>query len=96
MSVEEIWIEPRGDGAYQATMQSFDGEASCTLNIGAAPRLTNGMLPDDDVTARAVLQFLMTHQDPSQLPADVELEDVLAAYDDAEQQIDSYAQNLRS
>ncbi len=83
MSEPELTIEPTGDGRYFATVPSLDGGTSVTLRLAQAPSLSAGRLADDEATARATLTFLLQHQDGADLPEQIELEQVMAAYDDA-------------
>lgn len=76
-------IEAQGDGAYEIETDSYDGPKILTLTISRAEELSDGRLADDEATAGATLQYLLTHQDAADLPEFIYLTDVVAAYDDA-------------
>lgn len=76
-------IQAIGDGRYLASVPSLDGQRSVVLGLAQATTETEGRLKDDEATARAALAFLLKHQDGNDLPQQIEIEEILAAYDDA-------------
>lgn len=83
MSEPQVELESLGEGRYEATMDSLDGRSSVTLRMVDIAALTDGALSADEATARAVILFLLEHQDAADLPPQVDGEQVLAAYADA-------------
>ncbi len=84
---EPVTIEPRHHGGYLVRAQSSDGPVGSVLLLEGVDDLTGGLLGDDEATARATAEFLLSHQDPTDLPATIEIDEVLAAYPDAAQEI---------
>lgn len=78
-----LGLEDRGDGSFEARLQAFDGEVVRIFMMQDAEASSDGVLGEDEASARALIDFLLEHQDPSQLPEFVEAGDALAAYDDA-------------
>ncbi len=76
-------IVSQGNCEYLARVDSLNGITSVTLILGDVDDVTEGRLTDDETTARAAFQFLLKHQDASDLPTRIEIVDVLAAYPDA-------------
>lgn len=83
MTHHDFSLEPSGDSTYEATVPSLDGSASITLRLDGLDAASDGRLSEDEPTARAVLHFLLEHQDAADLPQEVDAEQVLAAYPDA-------------
>ncbi len=88
--MEKFKIETQGDGEYLVRTGSLDGSTSVTLILGNVGGASGGRLTDDETTARATIQFLLSHQDASDLPPRIEFEDVLAAYSDAVDGIEAF------
>lgn len=76
-------IEIQGENEYLVHASSPDGTTTFTLALGDAADITAGQLSNDETTARAVVQFLLQHQDAGELPERFELDDVIAAGPDA-------------
>lgn len=80
-------IDPDPQGGYRLRVQSSDGPVGSVLLLEGADDLSGGLLGDDEATARATAEFLLSHQDAADLPATIEIDEVLAAYPDAVQAI---------
>ena len=87
MSEPEMELESLGEGRFEVTTVSLDGQTSVTLRLDDVADLSDGALRPDEATARAVMLFLLEHQDAADLPPQVDGEQVLAAYDNAVQGI---------
>lgn len=90
MADRDFTITSEGSGVYLATMQSDDaleGKAQARVRLVQAAEASGGKLTDDEATARATVSYLMEHQDGVDLPAEVEIVDVLAAYPEAADEI---------
>lgn len=87
MSEPSVELQPRQDGTYEARMESFTGPVTVTLRLDDLGSVTDGALTGDEETARAVLLFLLEHQDAADLPKQIDGEQVVAAYDDAVERI---------
>ena len=88
MSVEDYDIEGQGDHEY-VVRQTDQGETVETwfrLTPEVLDRLGVGDEDEADLVARTV-DFLKKHQDVADFPDIVEIEDVLASYDDYEEAI---------
>lgn len=83
MSEPQVELESLGEGRWEATTASLDGQSSVTLRIIDIEALSDGALSADEATARAMMLFLLEHQDAADLPRQVDGEQVLAAYEDA-------------
>lgn len=84
---EDFQIVSEGGGAYTVSVPSLDDVTTFTLLIADAPQVSGGRLADDVSTARATVALLLTHQDAADLPGQVELTDVAAAYPTAVEDI---------
>ena len=80
---EVLDIERRAEGGYWVRAQSHDGPVRNALLLDEAEELSEGRLADDEATARATAEFLLSHQDAADLPGIVQLDEVLGAYPDA-------------
>lgn len=87
--MDEIRIETLGDSEYRVQIDSPEGNTSISVLLGDPGDVGGGRLIDDAPTARALIQFLLRHQEASDLPPRIELEDVIAAYVDAVEEIES-------
>ena len=83
----QITIEAQRDGEYRARIGSDEASTTVTLTLGDASEVSDGRLSDDKATARATVAYLLGHQDAEDLPATVDLGDVVAAYPDAVERI---------
>jgi hypothetical protein len=81
--LESVEIEAQGDHEYVVRLQG-DGESveswfritpECLPDVGAAPG-------DEESVVRRTVEFLARHQAVPDFPKVVELEDVIASYDD--------------
>ena len=82
-------IESLGNSEYRVHVDSGEGDATLSVLLGDVDDMGDGRLRDDSSTARALITFLLRHQDVGDLPPRIELEDVLAAYTDAVEEIGS-------
>ncbi len=85
--MSQIEILERRDGEYRVRVASLDGVTEVTLTLSDADAASDGRLTDDDATAKATLGYLLQHQDAADLPALIDLGDVVAAYPDAVDEI---------
>ncbi len=76
-------VEAHPEGGYLLRSQSHDGAVASVLLLDGVAEITGGRLGDDEATARATAEFLLSHQDAADLPASIEIDEVLAAYPDA-------------
>ena len=76
-----VEIEQHGAGRYAVQASSFAGPVRFELVLPDQHASTG--LGNDPATARAVVALLLTHQDAADLPPEVEIDAVLAAYPDA-------------
>jgi hypothetical protein len=76
-------IEDQGGGEYVVRASSFEESTTLTLVLSGASAATGGTLAEDADTASATMRYLLRRQDASDLPALVEIDDVLATYPDA-------------
>ena len=80
---ELLDVEKRPQGGYWVRAQSPEGPVRSALLLDDAEDLSDGRLSDDEATARATAEFLLSHQDAADLPTIIDLDEVLAAYSDA-------------
>ena len=76
-------IEDQGGGEYLVRASSLEDRTILILVLSGAFTATGGALAEDEVTASATMLYLLGRQDASDLPARVEIDDVLATYPDA-------------
>ena len=76
-------IEDQGGGEYLVRANSLEDRAILTVVLSGASTATGGTLAEDEATASAVMLYLLGRQDASDLPARVEIDEVLATYPDA-------------
>ncbi len=81
--MEKFEILSHGDGEYRVQVHSSEGDTALTVVLFNADDASDGQLTDDEMTARATISYLLGHQEASDLPERIELEDVIAAYPDA-------------
>ena len=81
MAAPHVNLEESGPGRYAVRAASFTGEVTFVLVL-TDPQDTLG-LAQDETTARAIVAFLLSRQDAADLPPEVELDAVVAAYPDA-------------
>ena len=87
MSTFEIVSQDNGE--YLVRVESLDGATSVVLLLAEVDGASGGRLADDEATARATIAYLLTHQDASDLPPRLEIDDIVAAYPDAVDGIES-------
>lgn len=88
MSSSPFTIEDQGDGEFLVRAEALDDEITeLTIVLSDAGSASDGSLAEDEPTASATMRFLLTHQDPADLPWRVYITDVLAAYPDAAEKI---------
>ena len=76
-------IEDQAGGEYLVRANSLEARTTLTLVLSGASTATDGTLAEDEATANATMLYLLGRQDASDLPARVEIDDVLASYPDA-------------
>ena len=76
-------IEDQGGGEYLVQANSLEDGTILTVVLSGASTATGGTLAEDEATASAVKLYLLGRQDASDLPARVEIDEVLATYPDA-------------
>ena len=81
MAAPHVDLEEEVPGRYAVRAASFTGEVTFVLVL-TDPQHTLG-LAQDETTARAIVAFLLSRQDAADLPPEVELDAVVAAYPDA-------------
>jgi hypothetical protein len=82
MPLRPFEIEDQGGGEYVVRASSLDESTVLTLVLSGASAATGGTLAEDLATASDIMLYLLGRQDASDLPARVEIEDVLATYPD--------------
>jgi hypothetical protein len=76
-------IEPQGDHEYVVTLQADAEVVESWIRVTPELLERHGAGPDDEErVVRRTVEFLGHHQDPADFPSIVELEDVIATYDD--------------
>lgn len=92
MAIPDLPVESLGEGRYLMQVPSYDGTVELTVGVARAAEVSDGVLSDDEPTARAMMAYLLTHQDAADLPELVEIGDVVAAYADAVEAIAGFRQ----
>ena len=80
---QEFAVEPAGDHEYLVRVQGAEEKAETWVRI--TPEVLDGLgidVLDETTVVRRTVVFLLQHQDASDFPAIVEIEDVLASYPD--------------
>jgi hypothetical protein len=79
-----IAIEVEGLGGHQYVVRLQDGEDVTESWFNITPGLLDGLpvAADEQEVVRRTAAFLAEHQDVADYPTVVELEDVMATYDD--------------
>ncbi|MDO5736075.1 MAG: hypothetical protein Q4P15_06330 [Propionibacteriaceae bacterium] len=85
--MDKITFVSQDDGEYVFRVPSLEGSVSVIVMFGDAAEASEGRLTDDRATAHATLHYLLSHQEAADLPARIEIGDVVAAYADAVDQI---------
>ena len=81
--MDKIAFVSEDDGEYVFQVPALEGSVSVTLVFGDAAEASDGRLTDDQATAHSALTYLLGHQEANDLPARIEIGDVVAAYADA-------------
>lgn len=87
MERSDLTVVSDGGGSYRTDAPSHEGSTTLVLLLGDAEGVSDGRLSEDVQTAAATFAFLLGHQDATDLPNPIEIGDVLAAYEDAVEQI---------
>ncbi|WP_152349125.1 hypothetical protein [Brevibacterium sp. CFH 10365] len=83
MAEEKIDVEMQDTGEFLASIHSTRGTDEIVLMFADAEEASDGVLGNDEATARATVEFLLSHQPSGDLPDRIDLVDITAAYDDA-------------
>lgn len=83
MAEEKIDVEMQDTGEFLASIHSATGTDEIVLMFEDAEEVTDGVLGNDEATARATVEFLLSHQPAGDLPDRIDLVDIAAAYDGA-------------
>lgn len=81
--MEAFEIVALDDGEYRVLIPSADGDTTLTVVLLNAEEASGGRLTDDELTVRATIVYLLGHQEASDLPGRIEIEDIVVAYPDA-------------
>ena len=87
--MDEIEILSHDQDEYQIRVRSLEGDTSLTVVLANVADVSQGRLTDDEMTARATARYLLGHQEASDLPPQIEFEDVVVAYPDAVSSIEA-------
>lgn len=87
--MDNIEIVASDEGNYRIKVTSHGGDTFLTIVLGHVEDATDGRLRNDEGTARAALRYLLGHQETSDLPELIDVEDVLVAYPDAIDRIEA-------
>ncbi|UVI36741.1 hypothetical protein [Brevibacterium spongiae] len=83
MAEETIDVELQDTGEYLASIHTDTGTDEIDLMLSDAEEVSDGVLGNDEATARATVEFLLRHQHSGDLPERIDLVDISAAYDGA-------------
>lgn len=83
MAGEKIDVELQDTGEFLASIHTSTGTDEIVLMFSDAEDVSEGVLRNDEATARATVEFLLSHQDSGDLPDRIDLVDIAAAYDGA-------------
>lgn len=83
MAAEQVDIEMQDTGEFLALIHADSGTAELVLMLSDVDDITNGTLANDEATARAIVEFLLAHQDSADLPERLDIADIDAAYEGA-------------
>ena len=87
MAEEKIDVEMQETGEFLASIHTATGTDEIVLMFADAEEASDGVLGNDEATARATVEFLLSHQPSGDLPDRIDLVDITAAYDDAVESI---------
>ena len=80
-----VSIDIEGQGGHQYVVRLRDGDDLCESWFNLTPTLLEDMgvgVDDEERAVRRTAEFLVDRQDVADFPVIVELEDVIATYDD--------------
>jgi hypothetical protein len=81
MAEEDIDIELQDTGEFLASIHTGTGTEEIVLILSDAEDVSDGVLGNDEATARATVEFMLNHQAAGDLPDRIDLVDISAAYD---------------
>lgn len=81
MVEESIDIELQDTGEFLASIHTGAGTEEIVFILSDAEDVSDGVLRNDEATARAAVEFMLRHQSAGDLPDRIALEDISAAYD---------------
>ena len=87
MAEEEIEIELQDTGEFLALIHTVTGTDELVLMLADVDDASEGVLRNDEETARAVVEFMLSHQASGDLPDRIDIVDITAAYDGAVESI---------
>jgi hypothetical protein len=87
MADEKFDVELQDTGEFLASIHTGAGTEELVLMLSDAEEVSEGVLSDDEATARATVEFLLSHQDAGDLPDRIDLFDITAAYEGAVESI---------
>lgn len=87
MAEENIDVELQDTGEFLASIHTRTGTEEIVLMFSDVEDVSQGALSNDETTARAAVEFLLSHQDAADLPDRIDLVDISAAYDGAVESI---------
>lgn len=83
MARDQIEIEMQDTGEFLALIHSGSTTAELVLTLADVEDATEGVLANDEATARAVVEYMLSLQDASDLPERLDIIDIDTAYEDA-------------
>lgn len=83
MAEETVDVEMQDTGEFLVSIHAATGTDEIVLMLSDAAEVSDGALGNDEVTARAAVEFLLGHQPSGDLPERIDLVDITAAYDGA-------------
>lgn len=81
MVEEDIDIDLQDNGEFLASIHAGAGTEEIVLILSDAEDASDGVLSNDEATARATVEFMLKHQSAGDLPDRIDLVDISAADD---------------
>lgn len=79
MAAERIDVEMQDTGEFLAGIHTATGTDEIVLKFDDAEQVSDRVLDNDEATARATVEFLLSHLPPGDLPDRIDLVDIAVA-----------------